>query len=119
MKSAYGMHISDWSSAVCSSDLPSEPHPDLAHLDARQVQDVLDQAQQVLAADVDVAGVLVVMRVPERPEDPLHQQLGEADDGVQRGAQLVTDGRQEQALGAAGDLGLPQDRKSTRLNSSH
>src|SRR3546814_2525395 len=100
------MRISDWSSDVCSSDLAVAHDAEarlrcrleidrllvqleLAGLDLRQVEDVVDQAQQVRAAVVDVDGVLAVPLIAHRAE------------------QLVLD-----------DFGEP-DRKSTRLNSSH
>src|SRR3546814_3500547 len=98
------MRISDWSSDVCSSDLV-----EAAGIGFGEVEHVVDQAEQVAAAVVDVPHVLAVARVAERPQRLLLQQLGESDDGIERRAQLVTHHRQELRL----------DRKSTRLNSSH
>ena len=53
--------------------------------------DLLDLAQLTLA---------------ERRIAAVGEQLGEADDGIQRGAQLMAHRRQEVALGAVGLLGL-------------
>src|SRR3546814_7643393 len=85
------MRISDWSSDVCSSDLGFG-----------EVEHVVDQAEQVAAAVVDVPHVLAVARVAQRPQRLLLQQLGESDDGIERRAQLVTHHRQELRLGLAG-----------------
>src|SRR3546814_12561799 len=79
------MRISDWSSDVCSSDLAVAHDAEarlrcrleidrllvqleLAGLDLRQVEDVVDQAQQVRAAVVDVDGVLAVPLIAHRAE---------------------------------------------------
>src|SRR3546814_7452496 len=78
------------------------PELQLAGFDLREVEQIVDEAQQVLPGAVDVLRVLVVLRVIERPEGLRRHHLGKADDGVERRAQLVA-----------------QDRKSTRLNSSH
>src|SRR3546814_7618590 len=86
------MRISDWSSDVCSSDL----------LRLRDIENVVDDGEQVIAALVDVLDVVAVVVVADRPEDLLQDELREADDGVQRRAQLVAHGGQEVALGAVG-----------------
>ncbi len=52
-----------------------------------------------------VAGIFEILRAAERSEDLLAHDLGEADDGVERGAQLVADIGQELGFRAAGDLG--------------
>src|SRR3546814_8331378 len=98
------MRISDWSSDVCSSDLLDEhpaalyegaevhlllPELQLAGFDLREVEQIVDEAQQVLPGAVDVLRVLVVLRVIERPEGLRRHHLGKADDGVERRAQLV------------------------------
>src|SRR3546814_3425749 len=89
------MRISDWSSDVCSSDL----------LRLRDIENVVDDGEQVIAALVDVLDVVAVVVAADRPEDLLQDELREADDGVQRRAQLVAHGGQEVALGAVGHLG--------------
>ena len=73
-------------------------------LDLRQVEDVVDQGEEVLAAGEDDFQVvfalgLVVLLVA------LAQQVGEADDGVQRRADFVAHVGQEAALGDVGGLG--------------
>ncbi|MNI66864.1 hypothetical protein D3C73_1224560 [compost metagenome] len=81
----------------------------MAGLDAHDIQDVTDQAQQVLcrmvgdfqrgAIDLPLMGTL-------------DRQFEHADDRVHRGANLMADGRQEGTLGAVGIisqlLGLAQ-----------
>src|SRR3546814_13553299 len=73
------MRISDWSSDVCSSDLV-----EAAGIGFGEVEHVVDQAEQVAAAVVDVPHVLAVARVAERPQRLLLQQLGESADGIER-----------------------------------
>src|SRR3546814_7823314 len=101
------MRISDWSSDVCSSDL-----------------DLRDRADGVLEA-LEVAG-LVTLQLD------LHQELGCRRDLLQRhlrmvaadeaglveALQAVPAGRRREAH-PGGQLRLGEDRKSTRLNSSH
>src|SRR3546814_2004581 len=79
---------------------------ELAGLDLRQVEDVVDQAQQVRAAVVDVDGVLAVPLIAHRAEQLVLDDLGEPDDGVQRRAQLVAHVGKEVGLGATGQLGF-------------
>src|SRR5439155_21095752 len=69
-----------------------------AGLDARQVEQIDDQLQQVLAAALDrrQPGVRVCAQAALAAQD-----LREAEDGVQRRAQLVAHAREEVALGAA------------------
>src|SRR3546814_6548687 len=114
-KTAYEMRISDWSSDVCSSDLGArrdEAHAGLDHREQRgvllrdaqaarlgpgELQDVGDQGEQVLAAAVDVLGVVGVAR-RHRTHGLAGDHLGKAQDGVQRRAQLVAHQRQEAGL---------------------
>ena len=63
-----------------------ELHP--AGLDLREVEDVVDQREQVVARAVDVEQVLELL-VVDLAEHLLAQHLGEADDRVERRAQLV------------------------------
>ncbi len=76
-----------------------------AGFDARHVEDIVDDAEEVGAALVDVLAVLDVFRRTERAEHPRFHDLREANDGVQRRAQLVGDVGQELGLGAVGGLG--------------
>ena len=71
-------------------------------LDLREVEDVVDDRQQRIAAVADGAGevaLLVVQRC-------VQQQPAHADDGVHRRADLVAHCRQEGALGFVGRFGL-------------
>ena len=73
----------------------------LAGLDLGQVEDVADELQQVLGGSgefVDAVTRQAVMAVAAH-------QVGQADDGVHRGADLVAHVGQKGALGAAGGLG--------------
>src|SRR3546814_6721974 len=102
------MRISDWSSDVCSSDLPLRPHQlavavdDDVTVDAGDVGDFLAIEEAVvlvakvarLAAEGDLLGEARAQRIGARDDDPV------LDAQFQKGV-------------AAGD------RKSTRQNSSH
>ena len=82
----------------------------LARLDFREVEDVVDQRQQRLARVLDRAQVVALLRGERRAE----RQLRHADDGVHRRPDLVAHVGEELALGdgrlfgaALGDLELP------------
>ena len=70
---------------------------ELAGLDLREIEHVVDELQQVAAARQDVAEELLVLR-RRRIDLAVVQQLGEADDRVERRAQLVRHVREELAL---------------------
>ena len=74
----------------------------LASLDLGEIEHVVDEHQQVLAAPLDDldAFLLVGREVFRALED-----LREAEDAVQRGAQLVAHAREELALGLVGAIG--------------
>src|SRR3546814_2306690 len=102
-KTAYEMRISDWSSDVCSSDL-------------EDVDDLVLQPRGK-CGDVDPDGAV-------RPPDsrlgvppPFGLQIGIADETAGEEAVEIEEGRLGEALAIAAVDG--QDRKSTRLNSSH
>src|SRR6185369_12808198 len=78
-------------------------HP--SRLDLRQVEDVVDQREQVLAGLVDIADEFLLLAV-QLAEHVVLEDLREADDRVQRGAQLVRHVRDELALVLVGDLEL-------------
>ncbi len=61
----------------------------LAGLDAAEVQQFVDQVEQMLAARMDIAGVFLVLGHGVRAEQFRLEYFGEADDGVERGAQLM------------------------------
>ena len=71
---------------------------DLAGLDLRVVEDVVDDQQQPLAGGAHDLRVLALLRVERRVE----QQPGHADHAVERRAQLVADGRDEHRLRVRG-----------------
>src|SRR3546814_9989668 len=121
---AYEMRISDWSSDVCSSDLHLQGH--LVHRPVPRG----DQAAHTdrLVDDVLVAGVvtqrMLELEVLEHGDERLD--VPESGAGLGAGRQrdrrphLLTD-RLCHLVGAAlvNFRQLLQDRKSTRLNSSH
>ena len=73
-------------------------------LDLGQVEDVVDQVEQVLAAGVDRVQVLHHLRLVLVVAPTQH--IGEAQDRVHRCADLVAHVGQEIALGAVGLLGV-------------
>ncbi len=73
----------------------------LAGLDLGEVEDVVDDAQKVLAGLVDLAHIVALAR----RELGLERQKGHADDRVHRCADLVTHVGEELALHACGLLG--------------
>src|SRR3546814_9675456 len=106
-KTAYEMRISDWSSDVCSSDLPVAATYDCLFriADAYRRATVGVRYDQLVALETDPADVAIVrqgLHFPRRDVDGLRH-LRRMNAFV-----AVFDGP------AAG-----QDRKSTRLNSSH
>ena len=80
-----------------------ELHP--TGFDLGQVEDLVQQLQQVLPGRQDVAQVLL-LPIVEVAEHPLEQHLGEADDGVERGSELVGHAGEEVGLVLAGNLEL-------------
>src|SRR5215467_13146037 len=77
-----------------------------SHLDLRQVEDVIDQREEMRAGGVNISQILVLLFV-EIAEHALVQHLGEADDGVQRRAQLVRHVGEELGFVLARRLELP------------
>ena len=86
---------------------------ELAGLDLRQVQDLVDQPEEVLPAALDPAERRLLVGV-ERTVHAREERIGEAEDGGHRRAQLMADVRQESRLRLAGPLerriGLAQPR---------
>ena len=70
----------------------------LTRLDFGEIEDLLDQAQQVLARAFDLRQIRHRRRFPPI-ERVLLQQLAVADDGIQRRPELVAHVRHERALG--------------------
>src|SRR3546814_5438955 len=102
------MRISDWSSDVCSSDLPAggaEPS-DVAHRVAPVSELPVQNAGQPLPVDHVVAGAEILVQ----QHRPLRQ----------RGVQLAPAQPPLQSQEAAAEVvEIAADRKSTRQNSSH
>ena len=91
------------------------PRLQLEALQAADLQHLVDQAQQLLAAATDDGGVLLVLRMAERPQKLGREDLGESHDRVQGRAQLVADQAQEGALlvlqrGLRVEIGVPRAR---------
>src|SRR2546422_63590 len=98
------------------------PHADrlgrqrqLAGLDPRDVEDLVDEGQEVSPPLGDLLDTLAI----RRPFDFELQELGESENRVERGPELVAHPGEELALGPIRTIGESGDRKSTRLNSSH
>src|SRR3546814_2466749 len=106
-KTAYEMRISDWSSDVCSSDLVAPQRE--AHLLRRGVSGGEAGAEHGVGAEVGLVGRAV--EVDQVQVDAALVEPLEAVEGVADRAVDVVDGALH-ALAA-------EDRKSTRLNSSH
>jgi hypothetical protein len=76
-----------------------------AGLDAREVEDLVDEVEQMHAGIMDVGGIVLVGRHRMRPEDLALHHLGEAEDGVERRAQLMAHLCEKARLGDVGGLG--------------
>ena len=74
---------------------------ELAGFDLREVEDLVDDRQQVLATQPDRLGHFALLAI----ETGRGHQIRHADDGVHRRADLVTHVRQELGLGLSGRLG--------------
>src|SRR3546814_5827356 len=79
---------------VCDVRLDRLQHH-AARLDARQVQNVADDRQEMLAAVADVGGIFSIAFVAQRPEQFALDELREAADRVQWRPQLMAHVRQE------------------------
>src|SRR3546814_5987041 len=117
-KTAYEMRISDWSSDVCSSDLSgdAEPEPVPLRVDARP--DERDQRKPDQPGDPQDVGVL------GHPDEPRAGTLAALDHAIaDRGDDPEGIGHRQVAdhlnPGTPEHEDQRQDRKSTRLNSSH
>jgi hypothetical protein len=76
----------------------------LVRLDARQIKYVVDDAQEMLGAVLDVLRIVQISRRPDRAEGLGSHQVREADDRVQRRTQLMAHVGEEFGLHAAGGL---------------
>ena len=82
-----------------------EVQPNAAGLDFRHVENVVDDVEQILSAAVDIAAIFVIFVGPERSEHARLHDLGKADDGVERRAQLVAHVGEEFRFRLVGFLG--------------
>jgi len=64
---------------------------ELAGLDLGKVEEIVDQAEQMRARDVNIVQVAPIALVADRPETLAHHHLREADDGIERCADLMAD----------------------------
>jgi hypothetical protein len=91
---------------------PREGELHAAGADPGEVEQAGEQADHVVARDVDVLDVVPVALVADRPEALLEHDLGKTQDGIERRADLVADlGQEIRALGArllGGALGRRQ-----------
>src|SRR5258706_14959565 len=76
-----------------------------AGLDFRQVEEVVDEREQVACARLD-GFQLPLLRGIQGARQLHEERPGEADDGVQRRAQLVAHAREKAVLGEIGVLPL-------------
>ena len=74
-------------------------------LHLREVEDVVDERQQMSAAVEDIAEILLLFGV-ELTEEAFEKDLGEADDGVERRAELVGHAGKKLGFVAVGGLEL-------------
>src|SRR3546814_6497781 len=107
-KTAYEMRISDWSSDVCSSDLIWR-HGEAGPMHAAGGPQAKDKNQPGVDRTVDgVAG-------PCKPS----KNRGDGSDGANTGRKFRRVGSKYRCRLRHQLHGEPEDRKSTRLNSSH
>src|SRR5437867_1158409 len=78
--------LDGWPTLERGTRLAVERH--LAGFDLREVEDVVDQREQMLAATEDVADEPPLL-VGHLAQQPIPEHFREADDGVERRAQLV------------------------------
>src|SRR3546814_10893840 len=102
-KTAYEMRISDWSSDVCSSDL------DLAKLAATQFRDFANTVPGLVFQTAGAGNTQISMRGVTAGVD-VSSTVGVYVDEVPYGSSTTF---------ARSGRYTPEDRKSTRLNSSH
>src|SRR3546814_9357941 len=123
-KTAYEMRISDWSSDVCSSDLPARAELEItvafgAHVTLEHAGEHQPAIGDDRAAGVrDIGGIDGEHRLADQPElpRPVDRQIVERRDGF-----VLAEVEHEQAVGPhhRSEDRRRRDRKSTRLNSSH
>src|SRR3546814_1228171 len=109
---AYELRISDWSSEVCSSDLPKMRDGFEPLLPGFQVVKFNDLEAALAAVDDETAGFLL---------EPIQGEGGilPATQTFLEGLRAVCDEKDMLLIFDEVQCGVMRDRKSTRLNSSH
>src|SRR3546814_1563831 len=105
------MRISDWSSDVCSSDLAVAPRGVGARLEQRPALALAEPRPEARRG----GGIIA------RPGEQPHRQAVGLDLGLLEHARVAAELLRESAIDPGGvePRAAAQDRKSTRLNSSH
>src|SRR3546814_5459340 len=120
-KTAYEMRISDWSSDVCSSDLPSLLYFKVLYELFRDLGDELDE-ERIIKSATGIRNTTVWNKLFKFQRDGV---VGAIDKLERIGGCIIADsvglGKTFEALAVIKyyELRNDRDRKSTRLNSSH
>ena len=94
-----------------------EPQIEPAGFDGAEVQQIGDEAEQVAALRFDRGAVAQDgLAIRKNAAGRIAQQLGAAQDRLQRGAQLVAEKREEFGLGPVGGLGAFDLERAARLD---
>src|SRR5690349_4009809 len=83
---------------------------ELARLGLGQIENIVDDRQQVVAAVVDVRDIFGIARVAQISEKLALEDVGKPNDGIQRRAQFVTHIGKEFALGLVRLVGLEKQQ---------
>jgi len=75
---------------------------ELAGFRLGEIENVVDQCQEMAACAMDVMGIVAIAAIAQGAEHFPTQHFREADNGVERGAQLVAHQSEKIALGVAG-----------------
>jgi len=97
---ACGLHCRDAIFDGVVEVLVGEGEVQFAGLDPAEIEQVVDDGGHAFAGSADVLHVLDVTLIAERAEPFIDHHFGEADDGIERRADLVADPRQHVGLGA-------------------
>src|SRR3546814_5308363 len=117
-KTAYEMRISDWSSDVCSSDLrfARQPGADRRRQPPRLLL-AMREASGNIGAEARGIGVGKKRLLRDLDEPRAGAVIIDRLDDPERGGRFAHAQQQSRAVG--GQVGAGEDRKSTRLNTSH
>src|SRR3546814_1221762 len=123
-KTAYEVRISDWSSDVCSSDLLDSGRPSIrCHQDktawSHSFHELIELRQAgTIGQVIDFLRAQAHMRIPEAVIDREDRLAALGADPVEGEPRRVTQLRRLREVPYT-ELMAVEDRKSTRLNSSH